>query len=211
MQHTKPVRTLTLITLELVILQVLRFAIKESAFLFVQKSDFSDRMASMFAFAILSAALVCATRQRKEPLSLFPARFGTPYFVGTVLFAVFLIATPIITGDSGRQSLLLLAYSGIATPIFEELVFRGYVWNKLQAVFKKGWQVYMATSILFGLWHLGYIDSIAYRVTNGLASAMLMKVLVGLGYGFILGALRLKTKNCYSTMLLHGAMNVFGR
>jgi membrane protease YdiL (CAAX protease family) len=60
------------------------------------------------------------------------------------------------------------------------------------------------------MWHLGYVDSIAFRVEIGLGNAMLWKVITGLCYGIILGVLRLRTKNSYSTILLHGVMNIFG-
>lgn len=40
---------------------------------------------------------------------------------------------------------------------------------------------------------------------------MVWKVITGLCYGMILGAVRLKTKNSYSTMLVHGVLNIFGR
>jgi len=106
---------------------------------------------------------------------------------------------------------MLLLYGSIVTPIFEELIFRGYIWNKLNDIFEKEWITYIVSAVLFALWHLGYVDSIAFRMETGLANVMLWKAITGLCYGVVLGALRLKTKNCYSTMLLHGVMNIFGR
>ncbi|MBO0410862.1 CPBP family intramembrane metalloprotease [Enterococcus hulanensis] len=58
---------------------------------------------------------------------------------------------------------------------------------------------------------MGYFDSLAFRVGEGLPEALIWTVIIGLCYGLVLGLLRLRTKNCYSTMLLHGAMNIFGR
>lgn len=60
-------------------------------------------------------------------------------------------------------------------------------------------------------WHKGYIYSIAFRVGNGLANIMMWKVITGFCFGIVLGAVRIKTKNSYSTILLHGVMNIFGR
>jgi len=40
---------------------------------------------------------------------------------------------------------------------------------------------------------------------------MLMKVVIGLCFGIIIGLARYKTKNCYATILMHSIMNVFGR
>ena len=86
-----------------------------------------------------------------------------------------------------------------------------YAWNKLNTVIKKERGTYLITTVLFSIWHLGGIESIAFRVETGLAKIMFWKVIVGLVYGIVLGALRLKTKNSYSTILLHGVMNIFGK
>jgi membrane protease YdiL (CAAX protease family) len=96
-------------------------------------------------------------------------------------------------------------------PIFEEMIFRGYIWNKLNVVFEKEWITYIVSTLLFALWHIGYIDAIAFRVETGLVIAMFWKVITGLCFGVVLGAVRYKTKNSYSTILLHGIMNIFGR
>ena len=111
----------------------------------------------------------------------------------------------------GIESILLLVYSSIVTPVFEEFIFRGYIWNELNQIFTSEWKTYIVTTIFFALWHLGYISSIAFRVENNLLNVMIWKVITGLCFGIVLGAVRLKTKNCYSTMLLHGVMNLFGR
>lgn len=98
------------------------------------------------------------------------------------------------------------------TPIFEELIFRGYVWNKLEEKLSKRFAVYVITTLLFAAWHIGYIDTIAFRVASDrVLFIMLMKVVTGLCFGIVLGAVRYKTKNCYSSILLHSVMNIFGR
>lgn len=78
-------------------------------------------------------------------------------------------------------------------------------------VFSKEWKTYVVTTALFALWHIGYIDSNAFRVGNGIANVMIWKVITGFCFGIILEAARIKTKNSYSTILLHGVMNMFGR
>ena len=70
----------------------------------------------------------------------------------------------------------------------------------------------LITTVLFALWHFGYVDSLAARIGfDGLGYVMLMKASVGLVYGVIVGFVRYKTKNAYASILLHGVMNVFGR
>ena len=47
------------------------------------------------------------------------------------------------------------------------------------------------------------------QIMSGNLTAVAWKLAAGLGYGTVLGLLRLKTKNFYSSMLLHGVLNIF--
>jgi membrane protease YdiL (CAAX protease family) len=203
-------RTISRIIVLLVFVQLLLFGIKQCLFIFFNRTDYSDRMASMFAMIVITVLFIIFTRKQKVSLSIFPDKFGIFYKLATIVAAVLLMATPSnFTG--GFHAISLLVYSSIVTPIFEELIFRGYVWNKLNTIFSKEWKTYIISTVLFALWHIGYISSIAFRVENGLVNAMIWKVITGLCFGIILGAVRLKTKNSYSTILLHGVLNIFGR
>lgn len=202
--------TIRKIIVLLVFLQLLLLGIKLCLFVFFERTNYFDSIASMFAMMISTVLFVIFTNKRNVSLSIFPDKFGISYILVTIVVAVLFIATP--SNFAGRfQTTILLIHSSIVTPIFEELIFRGYVWNKLNAVFSKEWKTYIISTVLFALWHIGYISSIAFRIQNGLANAMVWKVITGLCFGIILGAVRLKTKNSYSTILLHAALNIFGR
>lgn len=207
----KIVAEISRIVLLLAALQLLRMGIKSLFFLFAERTDFTDRVASLIAMVLLSAGIVLAARYRKTALSVFPKRFGLLYVVATVGAAAFFVLTPILAKDAGVQAIVLLIYSAVVVPAFEELVFRSVVWNRLKACFSKEWIVWLADSALFALWHFGYADTLAFRVETGLMTALFWKAVTGLCFGLVLGAVRLKTKNSYSTMLLHGVMNIFGR
>ena len=207
----KKILIIILITIVLLaIIQLLLLGFKHFTFLFIERTNFSDSIATMFGMIILSGLFIVFAKKQKVSLSVFPRIFNKYYVIGTVIAFILLVATPSNYFD-GFQAIILLFYGSVITPIFEELIFRGYVWNKLNTVIKKEWTTYLITTILFGVWHLGAFDTIAFRVETGLTKIMLMKVIVGLVYGVILGALRLKTKNSYSTILLHGVMNIFGK
>ena len=133
---------------------------------------------------ILTGILLGLSKKTKTGLSVFPERFTWPYIRATVLFIVLLIASP-SNYRGGMESVFLLAYSCIVTPVFEELLFRGYIWNQLSGIWGNKWPTYLTTSILFGLWHLAYIDSIAFRVEDGLLSVMVWKVVTGLCFGIV--------------------------
>ncbi len=192
-------------------LQLLRIGIKSVCLLAIERTDFTDRVASLIAMVLLTALMLLAARLKKIKLSVFPKQFGAGYIVFTIIAASLLISTPLLTKDRSAASLVLLIYSAIVTPVFEELIFREFVWNKLSMVFKKEWNTYIVVTLLFAVWHLAYVDAIAFRIETGLINAMVWKMITGLCFGVVLGALRLKTKNSYSTMLLHGMLNIFGR
>ena len=204
------VRVVAGVIIGLAVLQGLLYGAKHLVFLIVARTDFTDQMASMAVMVVLAGLVVGLARLRHWPLSVFPTRFSRWYVVATIVAAGLLIATP-ANYTGGWQAVLTLVYGSIVTPVYEELVFRGLVWNRLATVFTKPWVVYVWSVVLFGVWHLGYVDSVAFRVEIGLMPIMAWKAVTGVAYGAVLGALRLKTKNCYSTMLLHGVLNLFGR
>ena len=204
------IKTIGFMILVLLLLSLSLFVIKRIIFFFVARTDFSDYMASMVSMIILTSIILRLSRKAEINLSIFPDKFTVSYISVSIISVVLFIASPSNYKD-GIEPILLLVYSSIVTPIFEELIFRGYIWNELNQIFTSEWKTYIITTILFALWHLGYISSIAFRVEYDLLNVMIWKVITGLCFGIVLGAVRLKTKNCYSTMLLHGVMNLFGR
>ena len=204
------IKTIGFMILVLLLLSLSLFVIKRIIFFFVARTDFSDYMASMVSMIILTSIILRLSRKAEINLSIFPDKFTVSYISVSIISVVLFIASPSNYKD-GIEPILLLVYSSIVTPIFEELIFRGYIWNELNQIFTSEWKTYIITTILFALWHLGYISSIAFRVEDDLLNVMIWKVITGLCFGIVLGAVRLKTKNCYSTMILHGVMNLFGR
>ena len=204
------IKTIGFMILVLLLLSLSLFVIKRIIFFFVARTDFSDYMASMVSMIILTSIILRLSRKAEINLSIFPDKFTVSYISVSIISVVLFIASP-SNYKGGIEPILLLVYSSIVTPVFEELIFRGYIWNELNQIFTSEWKTYIITTILFALWHLGYISSIAFRVEDDLLNVMIWKVITGLCFGIVLGAVRLKTRNCYSTMLLHGVMNVFGR
>ena len=204
------IKTIGFMILVLLLLSLSLFVIKRIIFFFVARTDFSDYMASMVSMIILTSIILRLSRKAEINLSIFPDKFTVSYIIVSIISVVLFIASP-SNYKGGIESILLLVYSSIVTPIFEELIFRGYIWNELNQIFTSEWKTYIITTIFFALWHLGYISSIAFRVEYDLLNVMIWKVITGLCFGIVLGAVRLKTKNCYSTMILHGVMNLFGR
>jgi uncharacterized protein len=195
----------------LISLQLLRIGLKYTVFAFTGRTVISDVIVSAVLMMVLSAFIIIYSKVNGVRLSVFPVKFNGKYISSTIIAAALFISNLFFLGNI--YDLLTLAYTVLITPLFEELIFRGYVWNKLNEVFDKEWITYVVSSLLFALWHIGYVDSVVFRISDGdnLAFTMFMKVMTGLVFGFIIGALRYKTKNSYSAMLLHGVMNIFGK
>ena len=57
-------------------------------------------------------------------------------FMDEVLFSRSIVTLFLIRGFS-LQNMLMILYGGIITPVFEELLFRGTLWNKLRHYINK--------------------------------------------------------------------------
>ena len=136
------VRIIFKIVIFLFILQLLRIGIKSACFLVVDRTHYSDRIASLFAMVLLSALILLVAKFRRIDLSIFPKHFGAGYIIFTIITFALFISTPILTKNNSTSTIVLLIYSAIVTPVFEELIFRGFVWNKLNTLFKKEWITY---------------------------------------------------------------------
>lgn len=63
----------------LVILQFLRLGLKQLFFLFIKRTNFSDHLASMLSFLLLTALIVVICKRRKIALTIFPPGFSRRY------------------------------------------------------------------------------------------------------------------------------------
>jgi uncharacterized protein len=109
--------------------------------------------------------------------------------------------------------------SCLVFPLFEEPLFRGWIWNKLSPAlpFKgNGILTIFLVSVLFAICHLGYWDVVSLHLKAGTTMEvklhiMQMKMMVASIIGIITGILRWKTGNIYASVLFHAAWNLFGR
>ena len=122
-----------------------------------------------------------------------------------------------IQGDSSR--ILPTIVSCLIFPIFEEPLFRGWIWNRLgTALPERGRGLFsvLITTALFSLWHIGYWDVISLHVRAGTTFSMMihiimMKMALTAVIGLAAGWLRAKTGSVYASILFHAFWNLFGR
>lgn len=175
---------------------------------------------SDFIFIFVGLTLLLLFRPSKEEMGFSfdnVGRKGKGLYITATIFLLFLIITSLTLFSENNPMNIVMNLKGVVLyPVFEELLFRGYLWEHFKRKGLKEYQVYILITLLFGFWHLGYWDIIHYNASHNFAVVqmnwiMLNKVIVGMIYGLIIGLLKLKTKNTYGCILLHSLMNVFGR
>ena len=202
------------IILFLTLLQVGRIVFKNLVFDIFDRNLLSDVIVSMVYMIIVICISSIILRKKNINLNFFPKKFNMKYKLFTIFVLLFFIVTPIITKNYELYNILSLVYNAIITVIFEELIFRGLIFKEISSM-KNDLIAYIVSTILFGIWHLGYIDTIIWRTSlfspdANIANIMFWKVITGIIIGVILGFFRYKNKNVYSSMLAHTFINTFG-
>jgi membrane protease YdiL (CAAX protease family) len=129
------------------------------------------------------------------------------------LLMITLIIIPYLFEGEPHILILGLVF-GLITPIFEEILFRGYIWGKISqspGMVNSPRLTLGTVTLLFMIWHLGYLDVLILHplATNNIPGIMISKMGIGLVLGLIVGYLRLKTGKTYLSILFHGLWNVF--
>ena len=190
------------IILFLTLLQVGRIVFKNLVFDIFDRNLLSDVIVSMVYMIIVICISSIILRKKNINLNFFPKKFNMKYKLFTIFVLLFFIVTPIITKNYELYNILSLVYNAIITVIFEELIFRGLIFKEISSM-KNDLIAYIVSTILFGIWHLGYIDTIIWRTSlfspdANIANIMFWKVITGIIIGVILGFFRYKNKNSRS-------------
>lgn len=173
----------------------------------------------IMAFGLIGIGLLLWFRPSREQLALdwrtAPRWEMTGYAVlGLLTFGLvistYFLQTALFVGNLN---------SAIVIPIFEEFLFRGWGWGQLErsASFRaSGFANWLVISLMFGLWHFGYMDIYLLKVAPAnpnmdWGNFLLMKFLTVLVLGLIVGLPRWRTGHVYGSLILHSLINVFGR
>ncbi len=105
----------------------------------------------------------------------------------------------------------------LMVPVYEEVLFRGYGWDKINRALgaRPQWLTLLAVTLSFGLWHLGYVDVLLLRALPysfagpSLGAAIAIKVLTALLLGLVTGLVRWRTGHIFGPILIHGFWNLF--
>lgn len=134
------------------------------------------------------------------------------YAAAGVLMVGIVFGISFIDDGVHLESVMSAIYFGLVIPLYEEILFRGYIWQRLAAHKMTPQKIGVFTAAAFALWHIGYWDITVFYSDN--AGDVIVYLLTRAAISFVLGLalawLRAKTKSCYVGLLVHGVMNVLG-
>jgi len=206
------------VLMALILIQLLRMVIFGSLWITVQPGDNITlfQFINGLQFIIVGIILLLYFKPSLDELGLqwddIRRRTRLFYIIGALIL-VTLIVIPYTFGWE-LQILIMGLVFGLITPLFEELLFRGYIWGKIS---QSPGMVHSPTltlgtvTLLFMVWHLGYLDVLILHplAPINIPWIMVSKMGIGLVLGLIVGYLRLKTGKTYASILFHGLWNVF--
>ena len=128
-----------------------------------------------------------------------------------------LCIAPYFKGGYLSSNLIILTLYLIVQPIFEEILFREYIWNYIGSFEKDEKKVLIIISIVSALFKLGYWDIISQNLSVIGSSyftvdIIMPKVFFGLIVAFVLGIIKIKYKDTYLCIFAHSLINIiFGK
>lgn len=197
------------IILIIVSLQIIRIAVRRVLLLFIPITELSLNILNMVIFIIYTYLLVKYCKKDKIDLRVFKVNNKNAYLLLISIFIILFIINLLLNKFS-MNNIFKILYGTITLPIFEELLFRGYIWSRLLKMFKNEMYVYIITTLLFSIYSVFYIDSaILLKVFS--FGLIIFKLVIGLLFGLITGFVRYKTKNTFSSMIVSSIMNMVSK
>ena len=168
--------------------------------------------------SVVSIVLLTTFLAIKKPslqdlgLSLRDIKPGVRYFYIAGVSIILLMVTSSFLFMDILSSTMNLRF-GLVSPVFEEILFRGYFWHRLKKSHVEDISIIFITGILFGLFHLfGYYE---YSYETGfsteapvMVNVVIQKVLLNISFGLLLGYIKYKSKKLYPSFLIHSFNNI---
>lgn len=216
LQKTGLAKALLRFVLFLILAQAVRALF---AWLLLGVAGMEKDIANPIIFALMAAAVILVARPTWQDLALNlrGTGRGTQWLYGIMALIVVMLLAANFMLD--RSIWLQNLYGVILVPIVEEALFRGLGWGRLAKALPQRWNgllTWVLTSVLFGLWHLGYTDVILWYTDQPvtlslLPTVMIWKVLVGGFIGGAAGLARWKFGKLPGAVFVHALFNIFGR
>ncbi|MDI0267720.1 CPBP family intramembrane metalloprotease [Clostridioides difficile] len=113
-------------------------------------------------------------------------------------------------------NITMMILSVLIVPVFEELFFREYLWNYLSNFIRSKSKIICITSILSGIYNIGYMDVIRnyiilYNNSSYTFEVIISKIMIGTVFGIILGIVKSRFKDVGLCVLLRSLFAIFIR
>lgn len=210
----KPITILAKIILILIIIQLFRASVMYLLWYLVKPGEniVYFQILNGLSFLIVGVTLLLLIRPSIKDLGLnlddVRKRTRILYLLGIITLIILLFLPYIFAWE--LDVLILGIVFGLITPAFEELLFRGYLWNMTENSMNSYYITWITITLTFGFWHLGYMDVFLIHPKEfALIPLLIGKIMIGLVLGAIVGFIRLKTKKVYGSFLFHGLWNTF--
>lgn len=208
--------TMIRIIILLVVLQISRILIKQLIFLYLPYSKLNDTLISMFIMLFFVFFIIYKAKREEVQLNVFSYMESNEtrnyYILVTVCILLLVLTSPSFTIKPSFYSIAPLLYTIIVIPIYEEILFRSYIWNILKKEYEDNRKIYFINTVLFTIYYIGYVDMIIKASgLNKIGWVLFIKCSLMLSYGIFVGFFRYKFKNSYSCILVHSFINIFGR
>lgn len=203
-------------------IQVLRMSLQAIFWMITTRMGWSESLQTYtdpVVYLLVAGILFALVRPKPADVGLTPlpgSKAKIAYILFAILLTVFLVAGGFLNQDLFYGNLR----SCLVFPLFEEPIFRGWAWQKLEKTLPArkwtGMLLAVLSAALFSIWHIGYWDVVAHHMQLTALSAelvhvMLMKMLVTAIIGLGVGLVRWRGGNIYPALLLHAFWNLFGR
>lgn len=208
----------------IIVLQLGRAAIVYALFLIIkpESSNFLCNIIGIISFAIVLILFLLFSRSSFKDSGVsfkdISKKSKIVYIMLGAVYLLLLFSSLFIGKNLNIELFIENLHFALLVPVYEELIFRGYLWNKIQTnlqVNRRDLFTFIIVTLLFTVWHLGYFDwyllrAIRFHPDITLASIMIGKMVIGLVFGVITGLLRWKTGKIYGGLLFHGIKNILG-
>lgn len=205
----------------LLVAQALRAVIYQLLYhINVAHTEFFWNAISMASMLLTGALLLLVLQPRAAQFGLNWREASRKERLITLAGGSFFVVMAAINIALDPSQWVVVLHGCLVTPLFEELIFRGWGWGRIEAVLParwRGWGTLAFITLLFGVWHLGYFDVLSLRAaahpenSAPLSLILGMKVIIGLAVGLLAGLARRKSRCVYGAMVVHALWNLFGR
>lgn len=206
----------------MVIIQVARVIIK---YIFLSQLNFTLKnvnIANIIAIMLvgISLSLILRSNNLFNPADQRLIKLNNKYnnkklrlVLGLITLCAICVM-PYFKDEYLSSNLIILTLFVIVQPIFEEVIFRDYIWNYIRNFQRDEKKILIIISLLSALFKIGYWDMVSQNLSVVSSSfftidIIVSKVLFSLIISFMIGIVKIKYKDVYLCILVHSLINIF--